>query len=112
MSRTLFSTAKYSLVICRNSFAQSPHFNKWLAVHEISEKKRGWWLPAGGVDPGEDFAQAAVRECQEEAGIKVDLKGVLRIDHGTSIAAFDHALQVQPKDSMRVIFYAEPADIQ
>lgn len=39
-------------------------------------------LPGGGIDPGEDAAQAAVRECGEEAGLKVAiLAEVTRADH-------------------------------
>jgi phosphatase NudJ len=33
------------------------------------------------VDPGETFAEAAVRETIEEAGILVTLKGILRVEH-------------------------------
>ena len=41
---------------------------------------------------------AAVRECKEEAGIDIELKGVLRVEHSVG---YDDA-------RMRVIFYAEP----
>ena len=34
-------------------------------------KKRGIILPGGKVEAGETYRQAAVRECQEECGIKV-----------------------------------------
>ncbi|WP_119316763.1 NUDIX domain-containing protein, partial [Calidithermus terrae] len=34
-------------------------------------------FPGGGVDPGEGFEQAAVREAWEEAGARVRLKGLL-----------------------------------
>ena len=43
-----------------------------------------------------------MRECLEEAGIQVELKGVLRVDHE---AQADHA-------RMRVIFYAEPVSVE
>ena len=42
---------------------------------------RGWWIPGGAVDAGENFVVAAHRECLEEAGIRVDLKGILKIDY-------------------------------
>lgn len=39
-------------------------------------------LPGGGIDPGEDAATAAARECGEEAGLRVDILGELtRADH-------------------------------
>ena len=34
------------------------------------------------MDYGETFQQAAVRECIEEAGVRVGLVGILRIEHG------------------------------
>jgi 8-oxo-dGTP diphosphatase len=40
-------------------------------------------LPGGGLDPGETPAEAAVRECGEEAGLKVSVEGeaFVRADH-------------------------------
>ncbi len=45
---------------------------------------------------------AALRECREEAGIDINLKGILKIDHGVKE---DRAL-------MRVIFFAEPSSLE
>ena len=53
------------------------------------------------MDGGESFQIAAIRECFEEASVKVELKGVLRVEH--SVEGYDQA-------RMRVIFYAEPID--
>jgi hypothetical protein len=49
----------------------------------------------GHVEPGEDFTQGAIRECKEEAGIDIVLKGILKIQHsphrlggGVNISSF------------------------
>ena len=70
-----------------------------IAVNEC--KNRGWWLPAGHVDRGQNFVQAAYRETLEEAGIDIELKGVL---------AVEHSLVSDQAARMRVIFYAIPTD--
>jgi 8-oxo-dGTP pyrophosphatase MutT (NUDIX family) len=62
------------VVVCRD-----PKTGKWLAVDE--SRNRGWWLPAGAVDAGENFVQAAHRETMEEAGIEINLLGILRVDY-------------------------------
>lgn len=36
--------------------------------HRFITDSWGWEVPAGGVDPGEEPAEAAVRECREETG--------------------------------------------
>lgn len=40
-------------------------------------------LPGGGLDPGESHARAAVRECGEEAGLRIEVAGdaFVRADH-------------------------------
>mmetsp|Transcript_76823 Transcript_76823/g.106291 ORF Transcript_76823/g.106291 Transcript_76823/m.106291 type:complete len:104 (+) Transcript_76823:47-358(+) len=96
--RCVFGTYEFALCIVRNPFPNSKDYNKWLAVDE--SRDRGWWIPAGAVDYNESFEQAAHRECMEEAGIKINLKGVLKVDHSPS----------GNSARMRVIYYAEPKD--
>ena len=78
-----------SLVIVRNKDG------KFLAVNETDN--RGWWLPGGRVDPPEDFMTAAIREVKEEAGIDIELKGILRLEESKG-----------PIFRFKVVFYAEP----
>lgn len=54
--------------------------SKFLLVHE---RKHGqlWYVPAGGVEAGESFIEAAQRETLEEAGIPVSVNGIIRLEH-------------------------------
>jgi len=73
-------TANFGVVICKSLETEENAPNEYLAVDE--KKDRGWWLPAGFVDPGETVAAGAKRECVEEAGVHTELTGVLRIEYG------------------------------
>jgi phosphatase NudJ len=91
--RTPIPTWFFAVVVVRKA-------NRFLLVHE---RKHGqlWYLPAGRVEPGESFFDAAVRETLEETGVAVRLDGVIRVEHTPS-----------PDGSMRVrvIFTGVPAD--
>lgn len=87
----------FALVVCQHIFEDG--VARYVVVHEKLD--RGWWLPGGGVDHGQTFAEAAERESIEEAGIGVKLTGVLRIEF--------ESLGTQ---RMRVIFLAQPKDPQ
>ena len=82
----------FSLVVVR----LGPRF---LIVHEAKHGQL-WYLPAGRVEPGETFAEAAIRETREEAGIDVALDGIVRIEHTPS----------RDGARMRVLFVAHPID--
>ncbi len=90
MARTPVETYFFSLVVAR-------HEDRFLLVQE---RKHGqtWYVPAGGVEPGESFAAAAVRETREEAGVDVRLTGVLRFEHSPLGA----------RARCRMLFAAEP----
>jgi len=89
--RSPIPSHKFALVVIQN-----PKSAQFLAINET--RNRGWWLPAGRVEPGESFDQCAHREVLEEAGIKIKIEGILRIDHEATTSRF------------RVLFFAKPVD--
>lgn len=91
-SREPTPTWSFAVVLVR-------HGRRFLLVHE---RKHGqlWYLPAGRVEPGESWAQGALRETLEETGVPVVLEGILELQHTP-----------QPDSArIRVIFVARPAD--
>ena len=56
------------------------HGDRFLVVQE-RKFGQSWYLPAGRVEAGEDFVDAAKRETLEEAGIDIEVTGILRIEH-------------------------------
>ncbi|CAF0880867.1 unnamed protein product [Adineta ricciae] len=85
----------FALVVC-----QRKSDNRFLVVQESGSM--GFWLPGGRVEVGEQLDKAAERETLEEAGVRIKITGVLKIEFS-------------PRANMnrlRVIFFAEPADEQ
>ena len=54
--------------------------HRFLLVHE-RKHEQGWYLPAGRVEAGESFVDAAVRETKEEAGVDIAIEGILQVQH-------------------------------
>src|SRR6476646_214076 len=90
MAREPCPTWCFGLVVVRRG-------DRFLRVHE---RKHGqlWYLPAGRVEPGETFAEAAIRETREESGIAIALDGIVRIEHDPRLGGA----------RMREIFTAHP----
>lgn len=93
MPREAIPTWCFSLVVVRLG-------HRFLLVHE---RKHGqlWYLPAGRVEPGETYAEAAHRETLEETGVPIVLDGILR---------FEHSPLPDGSARCRVIFLGHPAD--
>jgi phosphatase NudJ len=92
MAREPIPTWYFAVVVVRRG-------DRFLLVHEAKHGQR-WYLPAGRVEPGETFVDAAVRETFEEAGIRIAVEGVLRVEHTPRL---DSA-------RLRVVFLARPVD--
>lgn len=70
----------------------APHVGVGLALHNAAGailfgKRTGgmlagaWAFPGGKVDPGEDPSETALRECEEETGLRMENIGSLTLVH-------------------------------
>ncbi len=92
MPREPIPTWCFALVVVRKG-------DRFLLIQE-SKYGEPWYLPGGRVEAGESFADAAVRETREEAGIPIRITGVIRVEHSPTKAG----------SRIRILFLAEPAD--
>ncbi len=67
-------------------------------------RKLGFWLPPGGhIEPGEDPVQAALRETEEETGLRVEL-----LPHAHAVDGFAHPEQLPPPVTILIEDIDEP----
>lgn len=103
------ATQLFHFALC---IVRLPGTQRYLLVQEFANE--GFWCPGGAVDRAESVQQAALRECLEESGVPVSLKGILAIelhtsDRGETTASKDGGPSIPMQVMrMRVIFYAEP----
>ena len=67
--------------------------NQIFLAKRIDNPKNFWQMPQGGVDKGEDFYTAAVRELEEETSIKT-VKLIKEIDGLTTYFLPDHLVGI------------------
>jgi 8-oxo-dGTP pyrophosphatase MutT (NUDIX family) len=84
-------TGLFAIVVCRR-----PSDGKYLMVQEFASS--GFWMPGGQLDAGESLRAAVERETIEEAGVSINLLGVLNV-------------MIQSGGRWRrFVFYAEPKE--
>jgi len=67
--------------------------NKVLVAKRIDNPKNFWQMPQGGVDGGEDFYHAALRELKEETSI-ISVKLIKEIENKFTYILPDHLIGI------------------
>ena len=67
--------------------------NKVLVAKRIDNPKNFWQMPQGGVDEGEDFYYAALRELKEETSI-ISVKLIKEIENKFTYILPDHLIGI------------------
>src|ERR1700733_15244566 len=68
---------------------------KYILVQEKNDAPGLWNFPAGRVDEGESFEQAAIREAKEESGYDVELIRKIGIFQEVPDRAVKHAFEAK-----------------
>ncbi|CAN5247997.1 hypothetical protein BH11ACT2_BH11ACT2_16180 [soil metagenome] len=77
-----------------------------LLAHWRDGEYSGWTLPGGGLEPGEDPTDAAIREIREETGYTAELTELLGIDSIVIPAANRLHGEAEPIQGLRIVYGA------
>ncbi|MDN4598009.1 NUDIX hydrolase [Leifsonia virtsii] len=77
-----------------------------LLAHWNEGGKSGWTLPGGGIDPGEDPADALLREITEETGYLAEGGELLGIDSKVIPAEHRFVADAGPLHALRIVYRA------
>ena len=67
--------------------------NKVFVAKRIDNPKNFWQMPQGGIDHGEEFFEAAIRELEEETSIKT-VSLIKELDRSTTYLLPDHLVGI------------------
>jgi ADP-ribose pyrophosphatase YjhB (NUDIX family) len=81
-----------------------------LLAHWSQGGYSGWTLPGGGIDPGEDPADAAVREIAEETGYRAELGDLIGVDSKVIPAENRLSGSGVPLHALRIVYTATVVD--
>ncbi|MGO2111108.1 MAG: NUDIX hydrolase [Pseudoclavibacter sp.] len=80
--------------------------DRMLLAHWRDRGRSGWTLPGGGVEPGEDPVEGAVREIWEETGYHASIDELLGID-SIIIKSSDRLIGGRgPMQGLRIVYRA------
>ena len=75
--------------------------NKVFVAKRIDNPKNFWQMPQGGIDEGEDYYEAALRELKEETSV-VSVKLIQEIDKKLTYILPDHLIGIIWKGKFKV----------
>lgn len=81
--------------------------DKLLLSHWRRGQMHGWTLPGGGIDPGEDPADACVREVFEETGYQARVGRVLGVDSRILVREDPRPGEAAGLHTIRIVYDAE-----